>query len=457
MAGIGFELRRFLKKDSYLGLLQAYGCAALISSGPWVLSIFGVVAIGAFSIGLDADVSVVTAFLISVTYLIACSIILGGWLQLMFTRYISDRIFDKEEHVILPNLLGALLITTLGSLLISAIVWPLFLETSLAYRLIMVCNLVILSNIWILVVMLSGLRNYNLILGSFFVGYGVSVFSAISLRGYGVEGLLAGFSIGQSIMMYMMLALLVREYPAYSLISFDFLGKKKTAFYSLAATSIVYNFGIWADKIMFWLNPETSEAIIGPIRSSFAYDPPIFIAYLAIIPGMAAFLLRIEADFVDTYDDFYNAIRNGKSLSTIKQIKAEMMETIKSSILEIFIVQLLTAVTIIYAASEILDYMGLSQHYWSLLSIYIVAVSLQVILMAINNILYYLDKRIITLNLAILFAISNIVFTLITQHYGAEFYGLGYMGAVVITTIVGFIILYEKLKKLEYETFMMQK
>jgi uncharacterized membrane protein len=133
------------------------------------------------------------------------------------------------------------------------------------------------------------------------------------------------------------------------------------------------------------------------------------------------------------------------------------METIKSSILEIFIVQLLTAVTIIYAASEILDYMGLSQHYWSLLSIYIVAVSLQVILMAINNILYYLDKRIITLNLAILFAISNIVFTLITQHYGAEFYGLGYMGAVVITTIVGFIILYEKLKKLEYETFMMQK
>lgn len=457
MAGIGFELRRFLKKDSYLGLLQAYGCAALISSGPWVLSIFGVVAIGMFSIGLNAEVKIVTAFLISVTYLIACSIIFGGWLQLMFTRYISDRIFDEQKEVILPNLLGALLVTTLGSLLISVLLWPLFSGTSLAYRLIMLSNLVILSNIWILVVMLSGLRNYNLILGSFAVGYGISIVFAIFLRGYGVEGLLAGFAIGQAIMMYLMLTLLVREYPAKALICFDFFGREKTAFYSLAATSVIYNFGIWVDKIMFWFNPATSEAVIGPIRSSFAYDPPIFLAYLAIVPGMAAFLLRIEADFVDIYDDFYNAIREGKTLSTIKQIKVEMMATIKASILEIFVVQLLTAVTIIYAASEILASMGLSDDYWSLLSIYVVAVSIQVILMAINNILYYLDKRVITLYLAIIFAILNIILTAVTQHLGAAYYGFGYAGAVLLTTLVGLIILYQKLKKLEYETFMFQK
>lgn len=415
MAGIGFELRRFLKKDSYLGLLQAYGCAALISSDPWVLSIIGVVAIGIFSIGLEEKVETVTAFLISVTYLIACSIILGGWLQLMFTRYISDRLFDKLEEEILPNLLGALLVTTAGSLLIAGIFWPLFSDTSLAYRLIMVSNLMILSNIWILVVMLSGLRNYNLILGSFILGYGLSVIFALILRSYGVEGLLSGFAIGQAAMMYMMLMLLVREYPSNSLICFDFLGKKKKAFYSLAATSIIYNFGIWADKILFWINPSPSETVIGPIRSSFAYDPPIFLAYLAIIPGMAVFLLRIEADFVDAYDDFFNGIRQGKTLSSIKQIKTEMVMTIKASIQEIFVVQLITAATVIYSANKILTNMGLSENYWSLFSIYIVAVSLQVILMAINNILYYFDKRIITLNLAILFAITNIIFTLISH------------------------------------------
>lgn len=39
MAGIGFELRKILKRDSLLSLMQAYSYAALISSGPWIMSI----------------------------------------------------------------------------------------------------------------------------------------------------------------------------------------------------------------------------------------------------------------------------------------------------------------------------------------------------------------------------------------------------------------------------------
>ena len=46
MAGIGFELRKLLNKRSYTGLLQAYAYAGIISSGPWVLSIVGIMLIG---------------------------------------------------------------------------------------------------------------------------------------------------------------------------------------------------------------------------------------------------------------------------------------------------------------------------------------------------------------------------------------------------------------------------
>ena len=42
MAGIGFELRKLLKKQTYGGLIQAYAFAGVISSGPWVLSIIGI-------------------------------------------------------------------------------------------------------------------------------------------------------------------------------------------------------------------------------------------------------------------------------------------------------------------------------------------------------------------------------------------------------------------------------
>ena len=51
MAGIGFELRRLLDRQSLWGLVKAYAYAGVISSGPWVLSILGVMGIGLLSVG----------------------------------------------------------------------------------------------------------------------------------------------------------------------------------------------------------------------------------------------------------------------------------------------------------------------------------------------------------------------------------------------------------------------
>ena len=110
MAGIGFELRELLRRDSLWGLVRAYAYAGLISSGPWVLSILGVMGIGVLSVGPVAAVEV-RQFLVSVTYLMAGSLILTGALQLTFTRFIADRLFDKQERSVLPNLLGALTLT----------------------------------------------------------------------------------------------------------------------------------------------------------------------------------------------------------------------------------------------------------------------------------------------------------------------------------------------------------
>ncbi|MFP3336189.1 exopolysaccharide Pel transporter PelG, partial [Pseudomonas sp. SIMBA_064] len=76
--------------------------------------------------------------------------------------------------------------------------------------------------------------------------------------------------------------------------------------------------------ILFWFNPGTSNAVIGPLRASILYDMPIFIAYLAIIPGMAVFLVRIETDFAEWYDRLFRAIRDGETLQHIGSLKTEM-------------------------------------------------------------------------------------------------------------------------------------
>ena len=46
MAGIGFQLTKLMQKRTLAGGLHAYGFAALIGSGPWVLSMVTLAALG---------------------------------------------------------------------------------------------------------------------------------------------------------------------------------------------------------------------------------------------------------------------------------------------------------------------------------------------------------------------------------------------------------------------------
>jgi uncharacterized membrane protein len=50
MAGIGFELRKIMRRDTLVGVARAYAYAGLISSGPLILSIFGILIIGLISL-----------------------------------------------------------------------------------------------------------------------------------------------------------------------------------------------------------------------------------------------------------------------------------------------------------------------------------------------------------------------------------------------------------------------
>src|SRR6476469_3569538 len=131
MAGIGFELRKILKRDSLLSMLRAYSFAAVISSGPWVLSIVGILIIGVLSYTVVVPQFLIVQFQVSVTYVIACSLILTGAFQLSYTRFTADRLFEKKPDLILTNFHAvALVITFFGGLLGLASVVFLFPDQS---------------------------------------------------------------------------------------------------------------------------------------------------------------------------------------------------------------------------------------------------------------------------------------------------------------------------------------
>lgn len=456
MAGIGFELRRILKRESFINLLGAYGLAGVISSGPWVLSVLGVMLIGVFSFALEANQASVIQFLVSVTYLMAFSLILSGLFQHVFTRWVADRLYESRVDIILPNLMGVIWVSTGLSFILGSVAAVWFMPgTSYIYRLLMLSNFVVLCNLWPVTIFLSSMKSYRRIVVVFALGYLVAIVAAVQLRNFGLEGFLVGLLLGHSLLFFSFFYTIIRQYPGVTLLRFDFL-RRVQVFPALIFTGLLFNAAVWADKLIFWFVPETSEPIVGALRASVIYDIPIFLAYLSIIPGMAVFLVRMETDFSEAYDRFYNAVREGDTLERINRFRDEMVLVARNGIYEIFKVQGMTVIVLFLWAEELLAALGISPLYIPLFHIFLIAVALQLIFLAIQNVLFYLDARGMNLALCALFLISNIVFTFITIELGATFYGYGYAGATLVSAFAGLVLLSRKFDELEYETFMLQ-
>ncbi|MBU0601471.1 MAG: exopolysaccharide Pel transporter PelG [Gammaproteobacteria bacterium] len=456
MAGIGFELRKLLKKDSLLGLVQAYSYAGVIGSGPWVLSIVGILMVGLLSRAVVVPEFLITQFQVSVTYLIASSLILTGVAQLAFTRFVSDRLFEKRDDLVMSNFNGLLLwVLALSGAFALLLAFTLFAGLPVAYRLLMIAGFVLLCGIWVATIFLSGLKLYRAILLLYALGYAITVAVALLARPYGLEGLLGGFVLGHFVLLVGMWMMTAWHYRSPVTISYEF-AKPGARYPSLMVIGLLYNLGVWADKFMFWSWPETSDAIIGPLRASVIYDLPVFMAYLSIIPGMAVFLVRIETDFVEYYDRFFDAVRTGGSLEYIEDMRDEMVYSIRQGLAEIGKIQTLAMLVSIVAAPAVFAVLEISELYLPLLYIQTLAASMQVGLLALLNVFFYLDQRRTILGLCAFFCIANIAFTALSFKLGASFYGYGYAVAVLLTLMLGLRALDRKLGRLEYETFMLQ-
>jgi polysaccharide biosynthesis protein PelG len=247
----------------------------------------------------------------------------------------------------------------------------------------------------------------------------------------------------------------LRAYPVERFIDFEF-ARRGAMYPALLAVGLAFNLGIWLDKFMFWFSPDTGQAVVGPLRASVIYDLPIFLAYLSIVPGMAVFLVRLETDFVESYQRFYGAVREGARLELLEQVRNEMVATIRRGLFEIVKIQSIAVLLVFVAGPALLDWAGIPRLYLPLLHVDVIAAGLQVVLLGLLNVFFYLDKRRTVLGLTTAFLVMNGAFTWITLQLGAPYYGYGFAVAMLAAVLIGFVALDRKLDSLEYETFMLQ-
>jgi uncharacterized membrane protein len=455
MAGVGFGLRALGTQGSYAGSLRLYGAAGLISSGPWLLSVLTLLAIGSFGRALVPEPHMIERFQVCITWLFAASLVFSGPLQLQLTRFLADRSYLGQQHEIAPNLQGALALVSLLAAGVAAALFPLFGEEPMVLRVLLGVAFVTLCNIWIVVGVLTGQRQHVRVLVAFGLGYLVTFVATLLLARYGELGLIAGFVAGQATLLFRGLGLIYSETPARQPVAWGFLGRRHV-YLDLLLIGLVYNLSIWADKLLFWFNSATSRPVLGPLRGSDVYDLPIFLAYLTIVPGMAVFLVRVETDFAEQHQRFYRAIRDGAALARLEALREKMTDAARRAIADIVKVQGLTLLGCFWFGPKLLELASISSLHLPLFYVDAVGVGLQVVLLSVTSIFFYLDCRRTVVALTCLLLVLNFVLSWWSQRLGPTFYGFGFALAMGLTSVLGLCLLARTFRYLVRDTFMLQ-
>lgn len=458
MAGIGFRLQKLLNSRSYCSLAAAYGYSAVISSGPWMLSILSLVVIGIFISGDAAigaaGVPVAAVFRIVVTYVYAGSLLLGGLIHLGVARYVSDRLYATEMEEVLPTFMRSAAALLLAGLLCSSL-WFAFSGLSASQAVAAVLMFQSLSLTWLCMVFLSAAKGYEQIVWGFFFANAIGAALAVGGHGaLGLDGTLWGYAVGQFLLAYWLSRRIFLEFPSYSQETngvLAFLWEKR----NLAFVGFAFNLGVWTDKFMVW-HSSLGTGIVGWFRCAESYDASLFFAYLTIIPAMALFLIRIETAFYRSYSMYFTAVTCGGDLTAIEEGKEKIKASLWLSAARLSKFQGGITLCLILAAPMIAPRLGLSVLDIPLLRFSLAAAFLQALLLFMLIFFLYFDWHRRSLVLSLLFLGMNAAFTWATIAAGRQYLGLGYLFANFCAILVGVFLLNAGMERLEFETFAKQ-
>ena len=455
MAGIGFQLTKLMQKRTLAGGLHAYGFAALIGSGPWVLSMVTLAGLG-LVLQRAGTAGELDLFFVAVTHIFAFSLVSTGPLQLLLSRYTADCVFAKQDEKIFPSLLGALAFTFAVNAAIGLVFFVGFVPAAPLFQLAAAGVLMVVSAIWIAAIYVTAVKDYTAVVRCFAIGYAVSLGAAwVLAQWFGVAGTMTGFLIGQVVLLLTMIGVIYREYGTAAPPSFAYFGYfKKHA--DLALCGLVYNLGIWIDKpLHWWLSPHGYQ-VSGALWASPLYDQAVFLSFLSVAPGMAVFLLTLETTFAGRYAEFFRLVVEKGTLREILRTKAEMVDALRDGIMRLLKFQGAVTLALVLSAERLLSALGLGAVQTLVFQVTLIGVCLLVLFLALLTVLFYLNRLRAALISCAVFAAVNFLLTVAGLLADERWYGLGFTTAAATGAVTAGVLANRALQRLEYETFTSQ-
>jgi polysaccharide biosynthesis protein PelG len=451
MAGIGFELRRLTQRDDLVGMLQGYGYAALTTSGPWLFTILALSAMVALGTPATTPQELAT-FRGLITYNFAFSLVFTAPVTAATTRRLADYIYQKDVKQAAALMTGSLALVYGISLPLIAPFYLWHLNLSPAIRLSAILNFALVSGIWVVSVFLTALKNYRAVTRSFVVGLAISVVAAAILAyGWAVEGMLAGFNLGLAFIFFTLVARVFAEYPERGDHPFAFLEYFRR-YWDLVLAALAYSAAVWVDKWIMWWAPGR-EVVANSLVLNPDYESAMFLAYLTIVPSMAAFTLSIETGFYEQYLKFFSDIQRHVPYTRVEANHRGLMKSFLEGARSFLVLQGSITVTAILLAPKLFAWLGIDFRQLSIFRFGVAGAFFHAGYLFLSIVLSYLDLRRTQLGMSALLLTTNAVLTLVSIRLGFAYYGYGYFLSALIAFGCCFVAVGNAISRLPYHTF----
>ena len=434
-----------IDRGSLSGALGAYLTGVAVTSAPWLLTTAVLVSLRLLARHSSEDFTMVE---LTTTVVYSLTVVFSAPIDVVLSRYASDRFYDKKLEAIAAPLWRGLAAAVVVFTIVGTAAMVL-LRVPLSFAIPGIMLTVVVGSQWLVLSVAGGLSSPNVVLSGFAVGAPISVVAALGLGHWlqlGANSYLYGFGLGQLVTLVWLLVGVARVLPAVS----DESARLLPAFVDyklLACSAFAYHLSIWADKpILWWLGGRPLAAL---------YTTSAAVAWFSVIPAFAWIFVQVETGFYQRYRSYYSAVEGGAPLPRLREraetVKAEIGSVLRGAAL----VQACVTLVAWMAGPLVLRTVGIPEVALPMYRFALVGAALQLVTLLTLLLLYYFDLRRDALKVAVILLLVEVGLTILGCRMGLT-PGLGYAAACAVSSATGFFLLRRRMSTLVIDTFQSQ-
>ena len=449
MAGIGIRLNKFYNKNSIFSRLIGCGYSVIVTIAP-MLIIITVIMLMQLILGFSKlDYYTRELYACTVLYMFIFSLLSASPFNALFSRYMSDVIYDERYDEIPSCFYMGLLLNTVVAFIPGAIFCAheyIIGGVNIWYVFAGFAGYMTLMFVFYIMLYLSICKDYKKISSCYVIGMIITFLLSMVLHFlFGVRtdiAMLVSLDVGLFITATLEFAMFRRYFKSNSGNYFGVIPYFKR-FWKLVVANFFYVFGLFVHNFVFWT---TDYHMI--VAKSFVcmkpYDMASCLAMFTNITASVIFISRVEMYFHARYKAHSEAVIGGRGMDiqTAKQrMFRQMMEEIMTLVRVQFVVTtplFLIAMILLprfgYGGNTMRIYPGLSAGYFIMFIMYSTLLFL-----------YYFND----LNGAVLTAMVFFFVTLFGS-IAATFLPVYWFGiGLVVGSLAGFTVAYFRIRKME--------